>query len=107
MKNVLILNCMNNELIRNSGQEQLHDSPHDTLFDDSNRRLVLFNDEVNTFDFIIEALIDVCDHSPEQAEQCAMIAHLKGKCVIKEGPGETIKKMAGQLTTLQITVEIN
>lgn len=47
--------------------------------------LILYNDDHNTFEFVIETLIDVCEHTPEQAEQCAMVTHYKGKCKIKEG----------------------
>ena len=44
--------------------------------------IVLFNDEVNTFDHVINTLISVCEHSPEQAEQCSLIVHYKGKCTL-------------------------
>jgi ATP-dependent Clp protease adaptor protein ClpS len=47
--------------------------------------IVLHNDDVNTFDHVIETLIYVCEHSPEQAEQCAIIVHHKGKCTVKTG----------------------
>ena len=49
------------------------------------KELILYNDDVNTFEFVIESLIEVCGHYPEQAEQCALVAHTKGKCVIKTG----------------------
>lgn len=91
----------------NSNYESPEESLQDVIFSGSQKQLILFNDEVNSFDFIIDSLIDICEHSPEQAEQCAMIAHFKGKCVIKEGPQEILQKMAQQLTSKQITVEIN
>ena len=47
--------------------------------------LIVWNDEVNTFDWVIESLIDVCEHSPEQAEQSALIIHHKGKYGVKKG----------------------
>lgn len=47
--------------------------------------LVLYNDDVNSFDFVIETLIDVCGHDTHQAEQCALITHYKGKCDIQKG----------------------
>ena len=47
--------------------------------------LILHNDEVNTFDFVIESLIDVCEHTTEQAEQCTYLIHYKGKCDVKSG----------------------
>ncbi len=48
--------------------------------------LILWNDDVNSFDDVIDALIEICKHEPEQAEQCATIAHYKGKCDIKSSP---------------------
>ena len=47
--------------------------------------IVLFNDDVNTFDHVIRTLIAVCDHTAEQAEQCAYLVHFKGKCTVKSG----------------------
>ncbi len=47
--------------------------------------LVLYNDDFNTFEFVIESLVEVCDHSAEQAEQCATITHFKGRCEVKKG----------------------
>ncbi len=52
---------------------------------EDNKSLILHNDDVNTFDFIIETLIEVCGHDQIQAEQCALIAHLKGSCDILSG----------------------
>lgn len=49
------------------------------------KNLVVFNDDVNTFDHVIKTLIKVCNHSAEQAEQCAWIIHYKGKCAVKTG----------------------
>ncbi len=49
------------------------------------RDLILHNDDVNTFDFVIETLIEVCGHNPLQAEQCAFLVHHKGKCGVKKG----------------------
>ena len=47
--------------------------------------IIVWNDEVNTFDHVIDSLVDVCEHSPEQAEQCAHIIHYKGKYAVKRG----------------------
>lgn len=52
---------------------------------DNERFLILHNDEVHTFDFVIEALINVCELEPIQAEQCTYLVHYKGKCDIKKG----------------------
>lgn len=47
--------------------------------------LVVFNDDINTFDHVIETLVRVCKHSAEQAEQCTLLIHFKGKCAVKVG----------------------
>ncbi|MBA4304576.1 MAG: Clp protease ClpS [Sphingobacteriaceae bacterium] len=54
------------------------------------RAIVLYNDEVNTFDHVIECLIKYCGHDAIQAEQCAWITHLKGKCKVKQGEFEKL-----------------
>jgi len=59
--------------------------------------LILHNDEVNTFDFVIETLIEICDHKFEQAEQCAYITHYKGKCDVKKGTRNKLKSMRKEL----------
>ena len=53
--------------------------------------LIVWNDEVNTFDWVIDTLVQICGHSKEQAEQCAMIIHHKGKYAVKKGAYEDIK----------------
>jgi ATP-dependent Clp protease adaptor protein ClpS len=55
--------------------------------------LILFNDEVNAFDFVVDSLIEVCGHDAVQAEQCTYIAHYKGKCDIKKGRFSTLRSM--------------
>jgi ATP-dependent Clp protease adaptor protein ClpS len=66
----------------------------DLLVADGNRyQLVVWNDEVNTFQWVIETLIEVCGHTPEQAEQSAMIIHTKGKYAVKEGAYNVLKPM--------------
>ena len=50
-----------------------------------NNEIVLYNDDVNTFDHVIQTLITVCEHTSEQAEQCAILVHYKGKCTVKTG----------------------
>jgi ATP-dependent Clp protease adaptor protein ClpS len=65
--------------------------------------LILFNDNINTFDFVIESLVEVCDHNPEQAEQCATIAHHKGKCCIKSGTLIELSPMKTELNNRGIS----
>jgi ATP-dependent Clp protease adaptor protein ClpS len=55
--------------------------------------LILHNDDVNTFEFVIESLIDICKHTTEQAEQCAYLVHYKGKCDVKKGSFTFLRPM--------------
>ncbi len=71
-----------------------------------NHNLILFNDEVNSFDFVIDSLIEVCNHDNLQAEQCAFITHFKGKCDIKNGKFDELKNMKVKLDTKGLTVAI-
>ncbi|SHJ77572.1 ATP-dependent Clp protease adaptor protein ClpS [Arenibacter nanhaiticus] len=68
--------------------------------------LVLFNDEVNTFDFVIETLIMACDHTPEQAEQCSLIVHYNGKCTVKTGEYNDLKSRCSRLLQAGLSAEI-
>lgn len=70
-------------------------------------RLVLHNDDINTFDYVMEILVEVCDHSLTQAEQCATITHFKGKCEVKSGSFAAMKELRYQLISrgLNATVE--
>lgn len=56
-----------------------------------NKDLIVLNDDYNTFEHVINTLIKVCKHSPEQAEQCTLIIHYKGKCSVKKGSYEELK----------------
>jgi len=60
--------------------------------------LIVWNDEVNTFEWVIQALMEVCGHSLEQAEQCAMLIHTKGKYAVKRGSYEELKPQCDALT---------
>ncbi|MBC8488158.1 MAG: ATP-dependent Clp protease adaptor ClpS [Bacteroidetes bacterium] len=73
---------------------------------ESLNELILFNDEVNTFDFVIETLIDVCGHDPNQAEQCAMVVHFNGKCAVKSGTFTELKPVYNEMTNRKLTVSI-
>lgn len=70
--------------------------------------LIVWNDDVNTFDWVIETLVEVCKHSPEQAEQCSLIIHYKGKCSVKSGDYDTLKPMCDSITERGIgaTIEV-
>ena len=60
-------------------------------------QIVLHNDEVNTFDWVIECLMKVCNHSKQQAEQCAWFVHYNGKYIVKNGDKETLKPVCESL----------
>jgi ATP-dependent Clp protease adaptor protein ClpS len=69
--------------------------------------LVLWNDDVNTFDWVIKALVDICGMSEMQAEQCALLIHFKGKCSVKEGNYTDLKPKCVAITDrgIQATIE--
>jgi ATP-dependent Clp protease adaptor protein ClpS len=68
--------------------------------------IVLFNDEHNTFDHVIETLIYACDHTPEQAEQCSILVHYKGKCTVKTGSYNDLKPRCSKLLDAGLSAEI-
>ena len=68
--------------------------------------IILFNDDVHTFDFVIDSLIDVCNHTLEQAEQCTVLVHYKGKCSVKTGEYNELKSPCTQLLNLGLSAEI-
>ncbi|AZA83854.1 Clp protease ClpS [Chryseobacterium lactis] len=69
-------------------------------------KLVLHNDDVHTFDYVIDSLIEVCKHTLEQAEQCTMLVHYKGKCTVKTGSIDVLKPMHEKLLSRELTSEI-
>jgi ATP-dependent Clp protease adaptor protein ClpS len=68
--------------------------------------LIVWNDDVNTFQWVIETLIEVCKHSYEQAEQCAYIIHYKGKYSVKEGTYDELKPMCEAITERGISATV-
>lgn len=68
--------------------------------------IVLFNDDVNTFDHVINTLIYACDHTPEQAEQCSILVHYKGKCIVKTGAYDDLKPRCSKLLQAGLSAEI-
>lgn len=69
-------------------------------------QIILYNDDVNTFDWVIESLVEICHHTAIQAEQCAMIVHYKGKCEVKSGDYEKLKPMCTALLDRGLSAEI-
>jgi ATP-dependent Clp protease adaptor protein ClpS len=69
-------------------------------------QLIVWNDEVNTFDWVIQTLIEVCDHNAEQAEQCAFIIHFQGKYAVKNGDYDALKPMCNSINDRGINATI-
>ncbi len=81
----------------------------ETLIVDKNatsNEIILYNDDVNTFDHVIETLIRVCKHESLQAEQCAMLVHYKGKCGVKTGSYDELKPQYQSLLDAGLSAEI-
>ena len=70
-------------------------------------QLIVHNDEVNTFDWVIQCLVEVCKHTYEQAEQCSLIIHFKGRYAVKSGVEDELKPMRNSLAErgLSVTIE--
>ncbi|MGJ3234607.1 ATP-dependent Clp protease adaptor ClpS [Marivirga sp.] len=76
---------MNNFKIHYQYQEDKREEVLESISDEELSDLIVYNDDVNTFDHVINTLIKVCKHTPEQAEQCTLLVHYKGKCAVKKG----------------------
>lgn len=70
------------------------------------RSLVVYNDDINTFEHVIQTLIDVCEHEPEQAEQCTLLIHYKGKCAVKNGTFEELAPRCSAIHDRGISADI-
>ncbi|MFT3680889.1 MAG: ATP-dependent Clp protease adaptor ClpS [Ferruginibacter sp.] len=70
--------------------------------------LIVWNDDVNTFDWVIQALVEICGHTEEQAEQCAIIIDSRGKYAVKEGSYDVLKPMCDAITDrgINATIEV-
>ena len=90
-----------------SGTKKKKQEAIDVLEELTNKHeIVLFNDDVNTFDFVIDSLIEVCEHTLEQAEQCTLLVHYKGKCTVKTGEYDDLKPRCTRLLTKGLSAEI-
>jgi ATP-dependent Clp protease adaptor protein ClpS len=92
--------------MRNTTKEQVSTQVEDIL--SKPYILILENDDYNTFDWVIECLMKICNHELEQATQCAHLVHFTGKCDVKRGDKETIQKMYNKLKSagLSVTIEL-
>jgi len=87
-------------------KERIKNNKKDDIVADDIKKLVLYNDDFNHFDFVIRSLVDVCEHTLEQAEQCALIAHFRGKCDVKNGTFKELMTSHKELTFRNLTVSI-
>jgi len=71
------------------------------------RFLILHNDDYHTFDYVVEALIKICDHEPEQAVQCTLLTHYRGKCDVKKGSFNYLSPMKKALTARELNATID
>lgn len=88
----------------NKEQEQSEVLTLENQSDES--KIILFNDDVNTFDYVIDTLISVCEHTLPQAQQCAMTVHYKGKCVVKTGSYEDLLPRCSALLSAGLSAEL-
>lgn len=101
-------NSISKALISFSSQEQWKEDVEVLLEEElmENHQLVVYNDEINTFDYVIVTLMEVCEHTAEQAEQCTLQIHFKGKCGVKSGSFEELEGMRNEICRRGISAEI-
>jgi len=78
----------------------------DQVIDIDQNDLMVFNDEINTFDFVINSLMEVIGHTPEQAEQCTLLIHYKGKCSVKKGTFEELVPLRNDICRRGIDAKV-
>ncbi|WP_417873591.1 ATP-dependent Clp protease adaptor ClpS [Xanthomarina gelatinilytica] len=89
-----------------STKEKIQEQGSVDTLEQKNNEIVLYNDDVNTFDHVINTLIYVCEHTPEQAEQCSIIVHYKGKCTVKTGAYKELEPRCSMLLDAGLSAEI-
>ena len=88
-------------------QRQTKEWEETDVIDEELHNLIVWNDNVNTFDWVIESLVDICGHETLQAEQCALIIHHKGKCGVKKGSFDDLRPQAEALIDRGIQATID
>jgi len=89
------------------GTQKKHQEDFSILEQQSDlHEIILFNDEVNTFDHVIDMLVRVCDHTEIQAEQCSIIVHNNGKCAVKTGDYSDLKPRCSRLLEAGLSAEL-
>lgn len=89
-----------------SVQEEVLEKVREEAIEKKQNEIVVFNDEVNTFDHVIDMLIAACGHDLLQAEQCTMLIHYKGKCAVKSGDYEDLEPQCTRLLEGGLSAEI-
>ncbi len=90
----------------NSSRWQTQEVLDQDVLEDVLHSLIVWNDDVNTFDWVAKSLVEICGHSPEQAEQCAIIIHHKGKYAVKKGSFEQLRPQCNALLERRIQASI-
>ncbi len=93
-------------MLQNNYQEETFTEEDVMELIDDECHLILYNDDVNTFDHVIDTLVEVCHHTFEQAEQCAIIVHFKGKCDVKTGSYEYLEPLCTALLDAGLSAQI-
>lgn len=89
-----------------STQEKYQEEGEVLLAEQQQHEIILYNDDINTFDHVINTLIYACDHTEEQAHQCSLLVHYKGKCSVKSGDYEDLKPRCSMLLDAGLSAEI-
>ncbi|UTW62219.1 ATP-dependent Clp protease adaptor ClpS [bacterium SCSIO 12741] len=88
-----------------SGKEQTQSE--ELVLEELESSLILYNDDVNTFDYVIDCLVEICRHNPIQAEQITHIVHYNGKCEVKQGTKKELISMCKALINCGLQAEVN
>lgn len=89
-----------------STKEKYQEEGEVLLAEQQQHEIILYNDDVNTFDHVINTLIRACDHTEEQAHQCSLLVHYKGKCGVKTGDYDDLKPRCTMLLNAGLSAEI-
>jgi len=95
-----------NDMVKTGNQQNPEFDGKDKYLGSEVYHLFLHNDDVHSFEFVIQALVEVCDHTPVQAEQCATITHHHGRCMVRKGDRESIGAMRDHLAERGLTTSI-
>ncbi len=101
-----MMNSMMKTMINEIGTLEEHDVALEELLGLNSSEIIVYNDDVNTFDHVIGTLVDVCEHHHHQAEQCALIIHYNGKCGVKTGSYKELEPKCSKLLSAGLNAEI-